>query len=158
MVTQGTQQAKLKWITFVTTICCPFQLIGLKNFTFKSLIAWAHITLSVIMLLSIVLILVFGSDYRFFIDWMTHNPFRCMAWNETDTNISGRLSSQDYRHGKYQKVCFSNFQSCWFSKRIHKSLCMNKAFSGTSAGTAHTDIYIQSTCKYINKAQYLPNK
>ena len=69
------------------------EIIGFKNCTFKSLIAWGHITLSVIMLLSIVLILVFGSDYRFFIDWITHNPFRCMAWNETDTNISGRLSS-----------------------------------------------------------------
>ena len=48
------------------------------------------------MLLSIVLYLVFGSDYRFFIDWITfstHNPFRCMAWNEADTKISGKLSS-----------------------------------------------------------------
>ena len=34
-----------------------------------------------------------GSDYRFFIDWITHNPFRCMAWKEADTKISGRLSS-----------------------------------------------------------------
>ena len=37
--------------------------------------------------------LVFGSDYRFFIDWITHNSFRYMAWNEADTKISGRLSS-----------------------------------------------------------------
>jgi hypothetical protein len=28
---------------------------------------------------------------------------------------------------------------------------MKKAFSGTSAGTAHADIYIQSTCKYIGE-------
>ena len=68
-------------------------IIGLKNCAFKSLIAWSHITLSVIMLLSIVLFMVFGSDYRFFIDWITHNPFRCMAWKEADTKISGRLSS-----------------------------------------------------------------
>ena len=37
--------------------------------------------------------LVFGSDYRFFIDWITHTPFCCMAWNEADTNLSGRLSN-----------------------------------------------------------------
>ena len=34
------------------------------------------------------LFLVFGSDYRFVIDWITRNPFRCMAWNEADTKIS----------------------------------------------------------------------
>jgi hypothetical protein len=42
--------------------------------------------------------LVFGSDYQFFIDWITHNPFCCMAWNEADTNLSGRLSSSKTHH------------------------------------------------------------
>ena len=44
------------------------------------------------------LFLVFGSDYRFVIDWITRNPFRCMAWNEADTNLSGRLSSSKTHH------------------------------------------------------------
>jgi hypothetical protein len=38
----------------------------LKNCTFKSLITWAHITLSVIS--QLYLFSVFGSDYQFFID------------------------------------------------------------------------------------------
>ena len=42
--------------------------------------------------------LVFDSDYQFFIDWITHNPFCCMAWNEADTNLSGRLSSSKTHH------------------------------------------------------------
>jgi hypothetical protein len=42
--------------------------------------------------------LVFDSDYQFFIDWITHNPFCCMAWNKADTNLSGRLSSSKTHH------------------------------------------------------------
>ena len=80
-------------------------IIGLNNCAFKSLIAWSHITLSVIMLLSIVLFMVFGSDYRFFIDWITHNPFRCMAWKEADTKISGRLSSSKTHPHLLERYC-----------------------------------------------------
>jgi len=45
------------------------------------------------MLLSIVFNFGILSDCWFFIDWITHNPFRCMAWNKADTELSGRLSS-----------------------------------------------------------------
>ena len=77
--------------------------------------------------------LVFGSDYRFFIDWITHNPFCCMAWNEAVTNLSGRLSSSktnpplpllvgeilrfDYVFADWLYVYVSVCSSCWSARK-----------------------------------------
>jgi len=60
---------------------------------FKSLIAWAHITVRYHAFVNCIYFRYLVQIIDFFIGWITHNPFRCIAWNEADRKISGRLSS-----------------------------------------------------------------